>query len=84
MKSEDLFKKTKVKEKISENKSAIEKNVLSLHDASAKLLKSLNKSDFEKQRMLANVFINAYLAAERLGIKDITKIIEDRIKELTE
>ena len=82
MKSEDMFKKIKVLEKISENKPAIEKDILGLHEASTKLWQSLNKSDEEKQRRIANVFIGAYIAAERLGIKDITKIIENRIEEL--
>ena len=83
MRDEDKFKKMKITEKIAEDKHDVEKYVHSLHEASSKLLKSLDKSDTEKQKMLANVFINAYIAAERLGIKDVTKIIEDRVKELS-
>lgn len=83
MKNQDKAKKIKIIERIIEEKTEIEKYVHSLHEASDKLLKNLHKSEAEKQKMLANVFINAYIAAEKLGISDVTKIIEDRVKELT-
>ena len=82
MKSEDIFAKIKTLEKIYENKPEIEKDILGIHEASTKLWQSLNKSEEEKQRRLANIFIGAYVAANRLGISDIPKIIENRLEEL--
>jgi len=83
MKDDDIFKKIKVLEKISENKLAVEKDIHGLHEASAILWHSVDKTKEEKQRRLANVFISAYIAAEKMGVKDIVKIIEDRLLELT-
>ena len=82
MRDDDKFKKMKVMEKIAENKPKTDKYIHSLHEASSKLFNSMDKSNEEKQKLLANVFINAYIAAERLGIKDITKTIEERVKEI--
>lgn len=82
MRYQDKAKKIKVIERIAEEKPEIEKYVHSLHEASSKLLSALDKSHAEKQRLLAHVFINAYIAAEGMGVKDVTKMIEDRVKEL--
>jgi len=83
MRDDDIFKKIKVLEKISENKPAIEKDIHGLHEASSILWKSDDKTKEERQRRLANVFISAYIAAEKMGVKNIVKIIEDRLEELT-
>ena len=84
MKDDEIFKKIKELEKIHESKTGIENDVLGIHEASTKLWQSLNKTEEEKQRRLANIFIGAYTAASRLGVLDIPKIIEARLEELTD
>ena len=81
MKSEDIFKKIKTLEKIRENKPAIEKDILNIHEASKRLSQSLDKAEEEKRKELADIFIHAYVAASRLGVADVAKIIEERLKE---
>ncbi len=66
MRYQDKAKKIKVIEKISEEKHDIEKYVANLHDSSSKLMANMHKPAAEKQKMLANIFINAYIAAENL------------------
>ena len=82
MKDDDIFKKIKTLEKKWETKPEIDKGILGIHEAATKLWQSQDKTEEEKQRKLANVFIGAYVAASRMGISDIPKIVEDRLEEL--
>ena len=82
MKSEDVFKRIKTLENIWEVKPELAIDVIAMHENATKLWLSRNKAEEEKQRKLANVFIGACIAANRLGISDIPKIIENRLVEL--
>ena len=77
-----LFKKAILLDKIWENKPKIEKDILGIHEATTKLWQSIKSTDKEKEKRIANIFIGAFITANRLGIKDITKIINNRLIEL--
>lgn len=79
---EDIYSKIKELEKIHSGDSGVEKEILGIHEAATKLWQALNKTDEEKRKRIASVFIGAFVAASKLDIGDIAKVIEDRIREL--
>lgn len=79
---EKLFKKIKILDKVWESDPKIEKDILGIHEATTKLWQSTKNTDKEKEKRIANVFIGAFITANRLGIKDVTKVIRNRLTEL--
>ena len=78
----ELFEKIKLLDKVWESNPKIEKDILGIHEATTKLWQSTKSTNEEKEMRIANVFIGAFITANRLGIKDITKVIKNRLLEL--
>ena len=79
---EKLFEEIILLDKIWENDPKIEKDILGIHEATTKLWQSTKSTDKERQKRIANVFIGAFITANRLGINDISKVIKNRLSEL--
>ncbi|MFA5934840.1 MAG: hypothetical protein WC827_03085 [Candidatus Paceibacterota bacterium] len=79
---EELLEKIKILDKIWEKEPKIEKDILGINEATTKLWQSTKSTDKEREIRIANVFIGAFITANRLGIKDITKVIKNRLTEL--
>ena len=83
----DIYAKVKKYDKKFKYKnSGLEPEILGIYEATTKLSATitLNKTGEEKERKVANLFISAFIIANKLGIENIDTIVENRIKELDE